>query len=452
MATSGRIADQILDAVQDAVNSQDFSNLQSKIEDSFDAATRGIGRGVAQAQDAYNQAQNAYTQSQQARAAQAQQARAAQAQRREEEKQRLAQRQKTTDTWIRQAKVDRQRLQQREQQLLTVYAKPNRLRDEGIAMTACGALVFVPTFPVFLAAFTTGTWTVPVLIGAVLAVGIFLLVKGIKTLSLSGSFKTYRDYIGMRDYCTVDELSRTTGVDPKRVRANIKRMMKKGMFVEAAFDSQETTLIMNRRTYTQYEQTQSQYQERLHQQSLADSVTAQGSSDTSMSEDAAALLARGEAYVAKIRLSNEVIEGEEISAKIDQIEEVVSHILKRAQDHPEIVDDLGQLMDYYLPTTVKLLDAYRDLDSQPIQGENILKSKREIEGALDALAIAFEKLLDEVFRDVAWDVSSDVSVLHTVLAQEGLVEDPFSPTPTSAPNPTSAPTSTSTPTPTLHTS
>ncbi len=493
MATSDRIADQILDVVQDAVTSQDFSNLQSKIEDSFNAAACGIGRGVAQAQDAYKQAQqaraaqaqdaykqaqqaraaqaqdaykqaqqaraaqaqDAYKQAQQARAAQAQdaykqaqQARAAQAQdaykqaqqakavqtqRREEEKQLLKQRQKTADAWIRQAKADRQRLQQREQQLLTVYAKPNRLRDEGLVMTVCGAFVLAPTFFVFIAALMSGTWTVPVVVGAVLAVGIALLVKGVKVLSLSSRFKVYRDYIGMRDYCTVEELSRTTGEDSKRVLANIKRMMKKNLFLEAAFDSQETTLIMNRRTYAQYEQAQDQYRARLRQQSLADSVSPQSSPDTSMSEDATALLARGEAYIAKIRLSNEAIEGEEISAKIDQIEEVVGHILKRAQAHPEIVGDLGQLMDYYLPTTVKLLDAYRDLDSQPIQGENILKSKQEIEGALDALAVAFEKLLDQVFRDVAWDVSSDVSVLHTVLAQEGLAEDPFAPSPTHPP-------------------
>ena len=86
---------------------------------------------------------------------------------------------------------------------------------------------------------------------------------------------------------------------------------------------------------------------------------------------------------------------------------------------------LTRLMDYYLPTTVKLLDAYKELDAQPIQGENIQKSKKEIEAALDTLSTAFEKLLDSVFKEMAWDVSTDISVLHTVLAQEGLVEDPF---------------------------
>ena len=75
------------------------------------------------------------------------------------------------------------------------------------------------------------------------------------------------------------------------------------------------------------------------------------------------------------------------------------------------------------PMTVKLLDAYEDMDSQPVQGETIRASKKEIEDTLDTLNTAFAKLLDSVFQDTAWDVSSDISVLHTILAQEGLKED-----------------------------
>ena len=71
------------------------------------------------------------------------------------------------------------------------------------------------------------------------------------------------------------------------------------------------------------------------------------------------------------------------------------------------------------------MDAYEDLDAQPVQGANIISSKQEIEKTLDTLNVAFEKLLDSLFQDTAWDVSSDVSVLHTMLAQEGLTEEDF---------------------------
>ena len=100
-------------------------------------------------------------------------------------------------------------------------------------------------------------------------------------------------------------------------------------------------------------------------------------------------------------------------------------IFRQTEAHPENAQDLRKLMEYYLPMTVKLLKAYEELDGQPVQGENILKSKNEIEGTLDTLNIAFEKLLDSLFQDTAWDVSSDISVLQTMLAQEGLTDDGF---------------------------
>ena len=107
------------------------------------------------------------------------------------------------------------------------------------------------------------------------------------------------------------------------------------------------------------------------------------------------------------------------------METLVDRIFDRVEQNPETVSDIRRLMEYYLPTTVKLLEAYEDLDAQPVQGENILSSKKEIEGTLDTLNMAFEKLLDDLFQDTAWDVASDISVLHTMLAQEGLTGNDF---------------------------
>ena len=138
------------------------------------------------------------------------------------------------------------------------------------------------------------------------------------------------------------------------------------------------------------------------------------------------VLDRGNAFIAQIRACNDAIPGEEISEKISRMELIVRRIFERAEAHPEVVPDLKKLMDYYLPMTVKLLNAYADMDAQPVQGETIQASKKEIEATLDTLNLAFEKLLDDLFRDSAMDVSSDISVLNTLLAQEGLTEDGLS--------------------------
>ena len=125
----------------------------------------------------------------------------------------------------------------------------------------------------------------------------------------------------------------------------------------------------------------------------------------------------------RIRKCNDEIPGEEISRKIDHMEELVRRIFARAKAAPEVIPDLKKLMDHYLPMTVKLLNAYADMDAQPVQGETIQASKREIEQTLDTLNLAYEKLLDDLFADTALDVSSDITVLNTLLAQEGLAQD-----------------------------
>ena len=131
----------------------------------------------------------------------------------------------------------------------------------------------------------------------------------------------------------------------------------------------------------------------------------------------------GDAYILKIHACNDAIMSGEMSAKISRMEMLIDKIFDRVEQDPESVDDIRRMMEYYLPTTVKLLEAYRELDSQPVDGENIRSSKREIEATLDTLNVAFEKLLDGMFQETAWDVSSDISVLHTMLAQEGLTDD-----------------------------
>ena len=142
-----------------------------------------------------------------------------------------------------------------------------------------------------------------------------------------------------------------------------------------------------------------------------------------LSPEVRQVLDKGNDFLDKIHRSNDAIPGEEISRKISRMELIIAKIFERAKAHPEILPDLKSLMDYYLPMTVKLLNAYEEMDSQPVQGENITSSKKEIEETIDTLNVAFEKLLDSIFEDTAMDVSSDISVLNTVLAQEGLTED-----------------------------
>ena len=249
--------------------------------------------------------------------------------------------------------------------------------------------------------------------------GVGLIVSGARTLGRVKRFKAYRKVLGQKTHCALEKLARSVGKNVKFVRRDVNRMIDQGLFLEGHLDNEQTRLITSDETYRQFEQSRLQLEERIRQEKTAKLQKPAAARDPQVQE----VLDRGSAFIAQIRRCNDDIPGEEISAKIDRMETIVRRIFERAEAHPEIVPDLKKLMDYYLPMTVKLLNAYADMDAQPVQGETIQASKREIEATLDTLNLAFEKLLDSVFKDTAMDVSSDISVLNTLLAQEGLTED-----------------------------
>lgn len=255
-----------------------------------------------------------------------------------------------------------------------------------------------------------------------LAAGVWLICSGVNALSRLRRYNIYRKTLGQKTHCTLEKLARSVGKSVKYVREEVRRMIDEGLFLEGHLDAEETCLITSDETYQYYEQSRLQLEQRQRQEAAAKAREPAAPPTPAAQE----VLNRGNAFIAEIRRCNDAIPGEEISAKIYRMETIVQKIFERAKAHPEIVPDLKKLMDYYLPMTVKLLNAYADMDAQPVQGETIQASKREIEASIDTVNLAFEKLLDSVFKDTAMDVSSDISVLNTLLAQEGLTEDDFS--------------------------
>ena len=288
----------------------------------------------------------------------------------------------------------------------------------GSLLSCCGFLGFLAT--VILAA-VTGVSGVPAVFGLVgLGGGVGLIVGGVRGLERVSRFKKYCKTLGRNTHCSLEKLARTVGKNVKFVRKELVKMIDDGLFLEGHLDREEANLITSHETYRHYEQSRLALEARKKEEQRLEA--AKPAADPRVRE----VLERGNAFIAEIRRCNDAIPGQEISGKISRMELIVRRIFERAQAHPEIVPDLKKLMDYYLPMTVKLLNAYAEMDAQPVQGETIRSSKKEIEDTLDTLNLAFEKLLDSVFEDTAVDVSSDISVLNTLLAQEGLTDDELS--------------------------
>jgi len=134
-------------------------------------------------------------------------------------------------------------------------------------------------------------------------------------------------------------------------------------------------------------------------------------------------MTEGEAALARLTQLNEDILDEDVSNKIDRIAMLTGDIYAFVTLNPERSNEVRKFMNYYLPTTMKLLTSYSLLERQSYQGENIVNARRDIEKILETLVHAFEKQLDQLFATDAVDISSDISVLETMIAKDGLSQD-----------------------------
>lgn len=376
-----RFGEDIRRTVQDAVDSMDFEQLNQTINNTINQAIDGIGKGLQDAGD----------------------------------------------------KVDKSiRGQDGYQQTAELYRKTTGVRAGGIALSVVGYTLsgglIMGLAAIAAGAFVLGNWTVVLqvllVIGTILLGGSMVLA-GVGSSRL-GKVKRFRSYIESmegKEYGEIKELAQRVRKSPRYVARDLEKMIRKGWFRQGHLDAQKTCLMVSHNAYRQYQELVQHLKEQKKQEAEQKEQQAKAFHETD--PQIQEIIKTGDAYIRKIHLCNDAIPGHEISAKISRMETLVDRIFDRVERKPEYATEIRRLMEYYLPTTVKLLEAYQELDRQPVQGENILSSKKEIEDTLGTLNVAFEKLLDSLFQDTAWDVSSDISVLHTMLAQEGLTEDDF---------------------------
>lgn len=137
-------------------------------------------------------------------------------------------------------------------------------------------------------------------------------------------------------------------------------------------------------------------------------------------EEVDKLLDERDKAISEMRRLNDSIKDEKISAQIDHLEEATRQIVDQVAAEPKKLPQIRKFMNYYLPTTLKILNAYDRMDSTGISGENIDNTKQRVERMMDTLVQAFDKQLDSLFGAEAMDISTDITVLENLLAQEGL--------------------------------
>lgn len=263
------------------------------------------------------------------------------------------------------------------------------------------------------------------IIAGILAISSFgMLSKGSKQRGLLHRAERYIKICGEKMYADIEEIARHTGKSLRFVKNDIKKMLKKGMFPQGHLDKQETCVMLTDEVYRQYTEADRAYQAREENKALENRpLTPEEQRQEQIRQQESelnAMVAEGMAYIQKLRELNDAIPGEEISDRLSQLENLLKQIFDRVREHPEQMDRMHKLMEYYLPTTVKLVEAYVDFEKVENPGQDIRDAKEEIYKTLGIINEAFVELLNNLFQDTVFDVTTDAQVLQTMLAREGL--------------------------------
>ena len=269
---------------------------------------------------------------------------------------------------------------------------------------------------------TPGFWIGVCITAPLMALGLFLGFRGIKKLKLAKKLYQYGNILKDAEYFKISDLARVAMKTDEEVLKDVKEMIKEGYVPRAKLDASETTCMITDAAYQMYLGAEQDRIAREQKQAHEDEVLGRNkTSDSSLPAKVQDIIDDGEEYIKFVRGINDIIpDTEEMSNKLYKLESIMNKIFEQVKKDPSSSDELHKLMNYYLPTTKKLLAAYVELDKQDSAGENVQQTKREIDLAMDTINVAFENLLDSLFQDMAWDISSDISVMKTMMAQDGL--------------------------------
>ncbi len=226
--------------------------------------------------------------------------------------------------------------------------------------------------------------------------GLGCLWAGLRKQKQAARYRNYLAMIGKHSSISISALASATGSSPRQVRDDLEDMLEDGLFPGGFLDLGGDRLV----------------------------VSGDGLEDTPQAKEEppkeTAPHEEENAILAEIRAVNDAVDNEKLSAQIDRIGVITAKILEYQRSHPEKSPQLHSFLSYYLPTTLKILRAYGQLEDQEVSGSNITAAMNRIEGMMDKVVEGFEKQLDQLFQGDAMDITADVEVLERMLAKDGL--------------------------------
>ena len=236
--------------------------------------------------------------------------------------------------------------------------------------------------------------------------GVIMLLVSAGMRASAKKRKRVAAIVGDSDHILIDEVAEALPASRGKTERILQRCIDFGMFGEKAYLDMRSDCLVVR-----------------GEAPISKKAKAEAEAAERAAKAAADNLDEYEKILKELRDLNDRIPGEVMSAKISRMEDLTAKIFKLAKEQPEKLGSMRKFMDYYLPTSLKLLARYEKLDAQGVEGTNISESKHQIEETMDTMVTAFEKQLDKLFLSESIDISADIAAMQNLMRADGLMEN-----------------------------
>lgn len=255
-----------------------------------------------------------------------------------------------------------------------------------------------------------------------LAMSAVMFVGSTLTKKRDTRLSRIRAIIGGKDSINLTKLANASREDIDVIRRDVQKLIDNGEFGDGAY------IDLGTNNFMRFSEAVPDDPETFDYKTLYDDVLKNSGKQETAQEDEEELEIGGdtsdkehfEKIIRRIRRLNDEIEDKEVSDKIDIIEGHTKNIFDYVTENPEAMPQIRTFMNYYLPTTLKLLQSYSRIERVGVAGENMQRSKENIEKTLDLLVVGFEQQVDQLFKNEYIDISSDISVLEQMMQKDGL--------------------------------
>lgn len=277
----------------------------------------------------------------------------------------------------------------------------NVMRNIGLVVTVIGAIILFNALGDNLFFLEYGNWRAfleytfwPM---GITAGGLGLLLGSHWMRRRLRRYAKYQAIAGKKPTVTISQLAAAANVSPRRVENDLEQMVQKGFWgKEAYLDLGQGVLVRTFEAAEDLEQAQKEAQP-------APAEAEEGYSG----------------QLRDIRRANDRIADPAISAKIDRLEDLAGKIFRIVEEEPAKKAKASTFLNYYLPTTQKLLDSYADFEEAGVSGGNVSQAKQRIADTMDKIVAGFERQLDQLYQSDAMDVDSDIRVMEQMLRRDG---------------------------------